>query len=950
MEHSSNNAQSPADKSESIQVPLASDQAYINFQQFLTELSDIERQTKLEEKYLKDNFRLKEIHSTLELNVVENIYNTIVQKNRQMTDKRMKKNWTDDETSLLLWIVRVFSDRKEQDPDKFSEETWMEIAKMIPFKAFENCKLRWLYLKKNSVQCTPWTEEEDQKLKEIIQKKGINSNKWNEIAKDLYNSSASKTFRKGKQCRERWNNHLDPDMKRGQWTDEEDLHLLQLSFENGSKWSYIAKELKERTENAVKNRYKSLLRKEEKENKAQSQQSLINLTQYSHEVMSSSSSTQIILTPTFAQSMKSANITSEQKKIFNIIIKLMNKISFDCLNPQIASQNKQQEERIEEEDSEDECEDQNENDEQEEEEDGESHSAKSNLKNQNKKKNTSQKQSLKDQKEEKILQQQRKSSNDTEMQIETKNENTPTAANTECNTTELHLSDNKVTTQSTIFTPSSSPNRAFSHTKNDDENNISKQQVYQASIFGQKNEGESYVNQDEVTTANNIGQVKSKKSESKAKKPAKQSRKKKQDVQSNGNEECKKGSVSTFSDALMFQPISSISRSSSPSLANNNGEVSCKNAKKKKQQKLEKNDAMSLTTASTATNRDSTFNSKKLNSFIQRNSIKSCSTPIGSNSGFNPYYSSNAAPSPSTMLINQLSSLNIHSTENTPSSTNTKRRNTYSTTDFQSAAHLEKRRYLNKLGDDESENSQEEERGQKTKKIIVLAGNGNKIYGELGQNIATIEESDETNLKKMDIEQDSMSQNQVIGLNLQQQCLLHSSSSDENMINNENLNNINIIKKTSSSQSSSNNLKFSGNNSAFKQFNSSPLQGSIFRPQQIIQLNSQLSPLSNSSFLQETINNSPLNSEILIQKLSQSIEQSQQNIQNSKAYNFSSICSPLAKQQQPNLVGNIVPQLPPISKPESFQNKGFQKNKNFKQQPSLFQPTNPQLILTKNQQ
>lgn len=39
---------------------------------------------------------------------------------------------------------------------------------MIPYKAYENCKLRWLYLKKNNVQGAPWTEEEDQSLMEII--------------------------------------------------------------------------------------------------------------------------------------------------------------------------------------------------------------------------------------------------------------------------------------------------------------------------------------------------------------------------------------------------------------------------------------------------------------------------------------------------------------------------------------------------------------------------------------------------------------------------------------------------------------------------------------------------------------------------------------------------------------------------------------------------------------
>lgn len=48
------------------------------------------------------------------------------------------------------------------------------------------------------------------------------------------------------------------------WTEEEDLNLLQLALENGLKWSVISKKLTNRTENAVKNRIKSLLNKEKK--------------------------------------------------------------------------------------------------------------------------------------------------------------------------------------------------------------------------------------------------------------------------------------------------------------------------------------------------------------------------------------------------------------------------------------------------------------------------------------------------------------------------------------------------------------------------------------------------------------------------------------------------------------------------------------------------------------
>ena len=79
--------------------------------------------------------------------------------------------------------------------------------------------------------------------------------KWSLIADQL-------PGRVGKQCRERWFNHLDPSLKKGKWSDEEDRTMLTMQREIGNKWSEIAKSLPGRSENTIKNRWNSRLRKE----------------------------------------------------------------------------------------------------------------------------------------------------------------------------------------------------------------------------------------------------------------------------------------------------------------------------------------------------------------------------------------------------------------------------------------------------------------------------------------------------------------------------------------------------------------------------------------------------------------------------------------------------------------------------------------------------------------
>lgn len=62
----------------------------------------------------------------------------------------------------------------------------------------------------------PWTKEEDQKIIDCITQ---NITKWSEIAEHVEG-------RVGKQCRERWFNHLDPSLKKSSWTPAEDDILV----------------------------------------------------------------------------------------------------------------------------------------------------------------------------------------------------------------------------------------------------------------------------------------------------------------------------------------------------------------------------------------------------------------------------------------------------------------------------------------------------------------------------------------------------------------------------------------------------------------------------------------------------------------------------------------------------------------------------------------------------
>lgn len=100
-----------------------------------------------------------------------------------------------------------------------------------------------------------FTPEQDELIQKIVQEQGPGKTNWAVVAQHIEGKNA-------KQCRERYQHFLAPEIERRPWDLYEDFRLIQFHDKYGNDWAKIATMLPGRSNNDVKNRYNWHLRKQ----------------------------------------------------------------------------------------------------------------------------------------------------------------------------------------------------------------------------------------------------------------------------------------------------------------------------------------------------------------------------------------------------------------------------------------------------------------------------------------------------------------------------------------------------------------------------------------------------------------------------------------------------------------------------------------------------------------
>ena len=152
----------------------------------------------------------------------------------------MGKAWKEEEDAIILDFVLK------------NGKHWDMIASLLPHRTTSQISAHWEKCLDPSLTKGPFTPQEDEAIINFVKEHGPQN--WPLIKEVL-------PARSPKQCRERWYNHLNPDVSKKEWSAEEDNFIFLAVMQFGPKWSNIAKLIPGRTDNSIKNRFNSSIMK-----------------------------------------------------------------------------------------------------------------------------------------------------------------------------------------------------------------------------------------------------------------------------------------------------------------------------------------------------------------------------------------------------------------------------------------------------------------------------------------------------------------------------------------------------------------------------------------------------------------------------------------------------------------------------------------------------------------
>ncbi|KAG1466102.1 hypothetical protein G6F56_004756 [Rhizopus delemar] len=167
---------------------------------------------------------------------------------KQKESHQFYHRWTAKEDLLLSKAV-----------SKYGSHKWTMIANCIPGRTAVQCSTRWFGALNSNIHKGRWSKNEDRILKETVQyyqsitKSSSSILPWSRVAEKIQR-------RTGVQCQARWTEALDPKIRKGRWSEEENMLLQKAVAQYGCCWIRVSSMIPTRTQRQCRTRWNQMKR------------------------------------------------------------------------------------------------------------------------------------------------------------------------------------------------------------------------------------------------------------------------------------------------------------------------------------------------------------------------------------------------------------------------------------------------------------------------------------------------------------------------------------------------------------------------------------------------------------------------------------------------------------------------------------------------------------------